>query len=284
MHQSRLSTFVIDCQTEDLEAAAAFWSRALRRGVKVPAAGDDRYRDLACSPSEPIVMVQRVPHEGRIHLDIESDDIDAEVARLEALGARPIERIRTWVVMQAPTGQRFCVVRPQRPRAAPPFPDMTPQHALLQGLSGHYTGRTSTWLDPPNPPDVADGELHAGPLAGGRWLRLEQLGSVAGTPHSGEMLLGYDGGAKQFELCWVDSFHTAGAMILSRGSPRDDGVIAVTGSYAAGEERWGWRTELFLRPNGDLESRAINITPAGQESPALETLWTRTKEPAAGPR
>jgi len=50
-----------------------------------------------------------------VHLDIESDDVDAEVARLEALGARQVERVRTWCVMEAPTGQRFCVVRKSSP-------------------------------------------------------------------------------------------------------------------------------------------------------------------------
>jgi hypothetical protein len=49
-----------------------------------------------------------------VHLDIETDDIEAEVARLEKLGARRIEKVRSWWVMQAPSGQRFCVVRPQR--------------------------------------------------------------------------------------------------------------------------------------------------------------------------
>jgi hypothetical protein len=65
------------------------------------------------------VVVQRVEHPSRVHLDIETDDIDAEVARLEALGARRIETIRTWWVMEAPTGQRFCVVRPQRGQLGP---------------------------------------------------------------------------------------------------------------------------------------------------------------------
>ena len=50
-------------------------------------------------------------HPSRVHLDIEADDVDAEVRRLEALGARRIERIKSWCVMEAPTGQRFCVVR-----------------------------------------------------------------------------------------------------------------------------------------------------------------------------
>jgi hypothetical protein len=41
---------------------------------------------------------------------IEADDIEAEVARLEKLGAKRLTDIKTWVVMEAPTGQRFCVV------------------------------------------------------------------------------------------------------------------------------------------------------------------------------
>ena len=57
--------------------------------------------------------MQSVAHPSRVHLDIESDDIEAEVCRLEALGAKRIEKIRTWWVMEAPTGQRFCVVRVQ---------------------------------------------------------------------------------------------------------------------------------------------------------------------------
>ena len=60
------------------------------------------------------VQIQRVDHESRIHLDIETDDIPAEVARLEKLGATIDTRMERWVVMKAPSGQRFCVVRVQR--------------------------------------------------------------------------------------------------------------------------------------------------------------------------
>lgn len=70
---------------------------------------------LQSPPDEPIVQIQRVEHESRAHIDIESDDIPAEVARLVKLGAKVVERLERWVVMQAPTGQRFCVVRAQRP-------------------------------------------------------------------------------------------------------------------------------------------------------------------------
>jgi len=115
MHRSRLSSIIIDCNTDDLEAAARFWSQALGRPLKPdadPAHG--KYVGLVTRDDEPVIELQRVEHESRVHLDIESDDIEAEVRRLEALGARRVAAIKTWVVMEAPTGQRFCVVRPQR--------------------------------------------------------------------------------------------------------------------------------------------------------------------------
>jgi len=115
MHKSRLGGFIIDCHTEDLEGAAAFWSRAL--GLEMERLNDPaeaNYIALRTQPGELHVEVQKVRHPSRVHLDIETDNIEAEVQRLESLGARRISDVRSWVVMEAPTGQRFCVVRAQR--------------------------------------------------------------------------------------------------------------------------------------------------------------------------
>jgi len=116
MHHSRLCALLVDCQVSDIDEAARFWAAALGRPVdhEHPGTRGD-YRMLDTPPDEPIVQIQRVNHESRVHLDIETDNIPAEVARLEALGATVVERLERWVVMQAPTSQRFCVVRVQRP-------------------------------------------------------------------------------------------------------------------------------------------------------------------------
>jgi predicted enzyme related to lactoylglutathione lyase len=116
MHRSRLAGFIIDCRTESLEQAAQFWSAALGYELK-PRAQEpmSNYRQLMTRPDEVHVEVQQVDHDSRVHIDIEADDIEAEVRRLEALGARRLQNIHTWCVMEAPTGQRFCVVRVQRP-------------------------------------------------------------------------------------------------------------------------------------------------------------------------
>jgi len=116
MHHSRLCAVLIDCRTVDLEAAAHFWGEALGRPVDHAHPGSrGNYVMLETQPDEPIVQIQSVSHESRVHIDIETDDIAAEVARLTALGAMVVERLERWVVMEAPTGQRFCVVRVQRP-------------------------------------------------------------------------------------------------------------------------------------------------------------------------
>lgn len=115
-HHSRLCNLVIDCPVEDLGPAAEFWSRALGKQIaSVDQDGDGKYAELATAADEPQILLQKVDHAARVHLDIETDDLEAEARRLEALGAKRIEFVHgRWWVMQAPTGHRFCIVRRQR--------------------------------------------------------------------------------------------------------------------------------------------------------------------------
>jgi hypothetical protein len=116
MHKSRLSTVVIDCAEADFERGKEFWSRAL--GKEPIPEENPRYASLrgrVGGEGGPYVLMQRVPAEERaVHLDIETDDVEAEVARLEKLGARVKRRIRNHVVMVAPSGHAFCVVPAHR--------------------------------------------------------------------------------------------------------------------------------------------------------------------------
>ena len=115
MHRSRMNGLLIDCKVDDIDVAARFWAEALGRPMDPDHPGSrGNYRMLETPPGELSVQIQRVDHESRIHLDIETDDIPAEVARLEKLGAKIDTRMERWVVMRAPTRQRFCVVRVQR--------------------------------------------------------------------------------------------------------------------------------------------------------------------------
>jgi predicted enzyme related to lactoylglutathione lyase len=111
MHRSRLAGLIIDCETDDLDAAAAFWGKALGAPPKSAANIEESpYVELVMPEGEIDVEVQAVQHPSRVHIDIESDDIEAEADRLEALGAKKVANIKRWCVMEAPTGQRFCIV------------------------------------------------------------------------------------------------------------------------------------------------------------------------------
>ena len=74
----------------------------------------------------PDLLFLRVPErkeaKNRLHLDLRPEDRDAEVARLEGLGARRVDVGQgpdvTWVVMADPDGNEFCVLRALRPDEA----------------------------------------------------------------------------------------------------------------------------------------------------------------------
>jgi predicted enzyme related to lactoylglutathione lyase len=113
MHKSRLGNVIIDCETDDLEREALFWGAALGGVVSSPCPGG-RYPDLQGDPADPQVILQRVEHPSRIHIDIETDDIEAEVRRLQGLGATVVEEMERWTVMEAPSKHRFCIIGVRR--------------------------------------------------------------------------------------------------------------------------------------------------------------------------
>ncbi len=119
MHRSQLAGLIIDCQTDDLDQAAEFWSQALGYPLKQSSdPADENYALLDTGPERLHIELQKVDHPSRVHLDIEADDIEAEVRRLEKLGARRIKLVRTWWILEAPTGHRFCVIPSGRPNFA----------------------------------------------------------------------------------------------------------------------------------------------------------------------
>jgi predicted enzyme related to lactoylglutathione lyase len=121
-HRSRLAGFIIDCQTDDVDHAAAFWGGALGYAAgESYEEGDAAYAEFSGTPADLQIEVQKVQHPSRVHLDIETDDLDAEAERLEALGAKKIAFVKRWWLMEAPTGHRFCIVRMKHPEQGAPL-------------------------------------------------------------------------------------------------------------------------------------------------------------------
>lgn len=121
-HRSRVCSVLFDTTDVDYETTAHFWAGALGRTVEFDPRG--RYARLMGALD---YTVQRVAadHVG-VHIDIETDNVAAEVARLEALGARRKYPIKTWWVLEDPGGHAFCVVPVQSqtwPDGATEWPD-----------------------------------------------------------------------------------------------------------------------------------------------------------------
>jgi Glyoxalase-like domain len=110
-HHSRIGALCIDCRAEDLGQAVTFWSALLGREARI--VEDGKFAEFDDGDRSPRIILQAVDHESRVHLDIETEDRESECARLRAAGAREVARIRDWIVMEAPTGHRFCLVKPQ---------------------------------------------------------------------------------------------------------------------------------------------------------------------------
>ncbi len=109
-HYSRLSKIVIDVPPADHDRELAFWSAAagqqLTQGYRYP-----EYHGAALHGQDFGLLIQRLGHgPGRVHLDIRTDDLAAEIARLEGLGAERVQRVRSWWILRDPAGLPFCVV------------------------------------------------------------------------------------------------------------------------------------------------------------------------------
>jgi len=122
MHRSRLCQFVID--VSDLDQGVSFWSAALNAAEEpLPDISSHVYRQLRLPECEIRILLQKTSDEKtskeRMHLDLETDDVDAEVKRLEALGAtrwdHQQERGFDFWVLRDPWSNEFCVLQPTFP-------------------------------------------------------------------------------------------------------------------------------------------------------------------------
>jgi hypothetical protein len=121
-HRSWLALVVID--VADLDRGAAFWAAALRGRVVQQPFGEGIYLSVAVptGAGEFTLLMQQVPEaktaRTRVHLDIATDGLDAEVARLEQLGATRQRTVRErgvrFVVLEDPDHNEFCVIPGRR--------------------------------------------------------------------------------------------------------------------------------------------------------------------------
>lgn len=109
VHRSRVYAVLIDTPAAEADAAAAFWSAALGVPTRRDPA-EPQFISLPDAIPGLATAVQAVDDQPRYHLDIETDDVEAETARLLALGATQVARWLECRVLRVPGGQLVCVL------------------------------------------------------------------------------------------------------------------------------------------------------------------------------
>lgn len=117
MHRSWIGVVLIDHPAEQYDAAMTFWAHAV--GHPAEPEGDGTFASLGTLGGTTALALQRLGTgtPARIHLDIETDDVPAEIARVTALGATLVEQHEGYGILSDPSGLRFCVVPVQSPAA-----------------------------------------------------------------------------------------------------------------------------------------------------------------------
>lgn len=109
MHRSRVYAILIDTPRAEADEAAAFWSAALGADAR-PEESQPQFISLHGALPDLVAAVQAVDDAPRYHIDIESDDVEAETARLIALGATQVKQWLECRVLRAPGGHLLCVL------------------------------------------------------------------------------------------------------------------------------------------------------------------------------
>ncbi len=141
---------------------------------------------------------------------------------------------------------------------------------------GSWTGVNRLWLDPEDEADVSAATAALSPVARESFVIFAYTWGFQGQAQEGLLLLSQDSQGRSVQAVWIDSWHMGDKFMICQGSPDDEGLISLKGSYAAppGPD-WGWRIVIDTNTTHALKMLMYNISPEGDEMLAVEAEYTR---------
>lgn len=147
---------------------------------------------------------------------------------------------------------------------------------IFQRMVGQWSGVTTVWFEPEKPVDESPCENSFKMVLNGKSLQWDYTGAMQGKPLAGSAFFAYNKQKQQYEMSWMDTFHTGSAIMFFTGKAIDSG-LSVLGSYEdpSGGPDWGWRIDIRVSGNDNLVITMFNIFPDGNEQKGVETVLTR---------
>jgi hypothetical protein len=146
----------------------------------------------------------------------------------------------------------------------------------LKAVAGNYKG-TNRLHDPhTNEPDDTPSNLTLTRILNGRFIRIDYTWSYQSKPQEGSMLIGFEPDENLATIHWIDTWHMSNKVLALNGAVESDDSINVLGSYPAPPDPdWGWRIVIKASDEKSLKISMFNITPQGDEYPAVEANYTK---------
>ena len=143
----------------------------------------------------------------------------------------------------------------------------------LEKLAGAWQGKNLLWLSEQPMESVTTATVRI--AAGGTCLCIEYVWSYEGEAAEGMLLIGSQG-AEAMRGIWRDSFHSSEDFTISDGKAEGPGDVQILGHYSAPSgPDWGWRTHLHTDGEDRFEITMVNISPDGEETPAVRMEFVR---------